>query len=150
MLTDFDKRLLNVIQSEIPLVERPFREVAKRLGTEEEIVIARLYELKKKSYIRRIGAFFDSASLGFVSTLIALQVEPDYLPQVAEAVNIYSGVTHNYEREGYYNLWFTLISPDMNEQTAVLAEISNLPGVKRVLDLPASSKYKVNVKFSLE
>lgn len=150
MLNDFDKQLLNIVQSDIPLVSRPFAVLAERLGTDEATVIERLRFLRENGFIRRIGPFFDSSRLGYVSTLVALAVEPDELPAVAAAVNAYPGVTHNYEREGVYNLWFALLSPDMAAQERVLAAVGGLPGIKGLLNLPATKKYKVNVRFTLE
>ncbi len=150
MLNDFDKQLLNIIQSDIPLVSRPFAALAERLGTDEATVIERLRFLRENGFIRRIGPFFDSARLGYVSTLVALAVEPDALPAVAAAVNAYPGVTHNYEREGAYNLWFALLSPNMAAQERVLTAVAGLPGIKELLNLPATKKFKVNVRFTLE
>lgn len=150
MLSEFDKRLLNIVQSDIPLVSRPFAAVAERLGADEDTVLARLRFLRENNFIRRIGPFFDSARLGYVSTLVALAVEPDRLPAVAAAVNAYPGVTHNYEREGTYNLWFALLTPDMASQEKALAAVAGLPGVSGLLNLPATKKYKVNVRFTLE
>lgn len=150
MLSEFDKRLLNIVQSDIPLVPRPFAALAERLGADEGTVIERLRFLKDNGFIRRIGPFFDSARLGYVSTLVALAVEADKLPAVAAAVNAFPGVTHNYEREGAYNLWFALLTPDMAAQEKVLAVVAALPGVTSMLNLPAVKKYKVNVRFTLE
>ncbi len=150
MLSDFDKRLLNTIQSDIPLVARPFAAVAERLGADEATVIGRLEHLRDNGFIRRIGPFFDSARLGYVSTLVALAVEPEAMAAVAAAVNAYPGVTHNYEREGGYNLWFALLTPDMASQEGILAAVARLPGVSGLMNLPATSKFKVNVRFTLE
>ncbi|HWQ60801.1 MAG TPA: Lrp/AsnC ligand binding domain-containing protein [Negativicutes bacterium] len=150
MLSEFDKRLLNIVQSDIPLVSRPFAAVADCLGTDEGTVIERLRFLRDNGFVRRIGPFFDSARLGYVSTLVALAVEPDRLPAVATAVNAFPGVTHNYEREGAFNLWFALLTPDMAAQEKVLADVALLPGVEDMLNLPATKKYKVNVRFTLE
>jgi siroheme decarboxylase len=149
MLSEFDKHLLNLIQGDIPLSRRPFALIAQRLGSDEDTVIERLAFLKDQGYIRRIGPFFDSARLGYVSTLIALKVRSDAVKAVAEAVNVYPGVTHNYEREGRYNLWFALLSPDRKSQERILAEVAGLPGVERLLNLPAMKKFKVNVQFTL-
>ena len=149
MLTAFDKELLNNIQTHLPLHPRPFAQLAALLHSDEETVISRLQWLKDRGYIRRLGPFFDSASLGYVSTLVALQVDENYMAEVAQAINSYSGVTHNYERQGELNLWFTLLSVSEQEQKQVLAEISCFNGVKKLLSLPAIKKYKVNVEFSL-
>jgi siroheme decarboxylase len=150
MLSEFDKRLLNIIQSDIPLTSRPFAVIASRIGADEATVIESLNRLKQEGYIRRIGPFFDSERLGYVSTLIALKVDESQLPAVAEAVNACPGVTHNYEREASYNLWFTLLSPDRAAEERTLSRLAGLPGVLRMLNLPATRKYKVNVQFTLE
>ncbi|MDR3565355.1 MAG: AsnC family transcriptional regulator [Negativicutes bacterium] len=150
MLSEFDKQLLNQIQGNIPFDKRPFAAVAERLGSDEDTVISRLRDLKERGFIRRIGPFFDSGRLGYVSTLVALEVAAEAVAKVAEAVNAYAGVTHNYEREGRYNLWFAVLSPDREEQEKILAEVAALPGVKQLLNLPASKKFKVNVQFTLE
>jgi len=149
LLTDFDKRLLNLIQTDLPLEKRPFATIAERLGTGETEVIERLKFLKEQGFIRRIGPFFDSGRLGYVSTLVALRVRPDRMTAVAKAVNRYSGVTHNYEREGDFNLWFALISPSISSQTKVLAEIEKFAGVEQLISLPATRKFKVSVQFKL-
>lgn len=150
MLTAFDKSLLNMIQTNLPLDSRPFKVLAERLGSDEATVIERLRALAANGYIRRIGPFFDSVKLGYTGTLIAVQVEPDQLEAVAGVINTYPGVTHNYEREGRFNLWFTLLSPDSAVQNKILEHIGSLPGVIELLDLPATKKYKVSVQFTLE
>ena len=148
-LSAFDKALLNLLQSNLPVCERPFAVLAKQLNSTEEDVLAHLKLLKNAGLLRRIGTFFDSDSLGYNGTLVALQVLPQYLESVAKTVNIYPGTTHNYEREGKYNLWFTLITPNINKEREILSNIRNLDGVVDMLNLKANKKYKVNVRFSL-
>jgi len=150
MLTALDKQILNLLQVNLPITSRPFAQLADELGVSEDTVLARLRALKAAGYIRRIGAFFDSAQIGYTSTLVALAVEPAKVAEVAETVNCYTGVTHNYEREGEYNLWFTLITPDLAAQQTILEHIAQLAGVKYLLNLPATRKYKVSVQFKLE
>jgi DNA-binding Lrp family transcriptional regulator len=149
MLTTFDKALLNTIQIDLPLTSRPFSIIAERLGVEESMVIERLRQLKAEGLIRRIGPFFNSNRLGYVSTLVAVQVQQDCMEQVAEAINVYPGVTHNYEREGSFNLWFALLAANTAEQNKVLAEVRNIAGVEKLLSLPATKKFKVSVQFAL-
>lgn len=149
MLTQFDKELLNIIQTRLPLEPRPYAKVAEWLNVEEHTVLERLGWLKDNGYIRRLGTFFDSACLGYVSTLVAVKVCSEQVAAVAQAINAYPGVTHNYEREGEYNLWFTLLTADQAEQDRILTEIRCLPGVEGLLSLPAIEKYKVSVEFNL-
>ena len=148
-LTAFDKSLLNLLQCNLPVCSHPFAKMAEQLETDEATVITRLRELKAAGYLRRIGTFFDSNGLGYQGTLVALSVEPSEIGAVAAAINRYPGATHNYEREGKYNLWFTLLTPSVEKEKNILAEVRSLRGVEDMLPLKAKKKYKVNVQFKL-
>lgn len=149
MLTYFDRKLLNLLQTGLPLSPRPYAELACQLGSDEQTVITRLTWLKSQGYIRHMGAFFDSDQVGYSGTLVALKVRSDCMERVALMINAYPGVTHNYEREGEYNLWFTLLTPDATSQQQVLATVREFEGVEKLLSMPATKKYKVNVSFRL-
>lgn len=148
-LTQFDKSLLNLLQGNLPVCSRPFAALAEQLGTDEQTVLLRLQVLKQEGYLRRIGTFFNSSKLGYKGTLVALRVEPDKMQSVARAINRYPGATHNYEREGRYNLWFTLLTPCLETEKKILDEVEALPGVEDLLNLKANKKYKINVQFKL-
>ena len=148
-LTAFDKSLLNLLQANLPVCSHPYAKLAEQLGTEEDVVISRLQDLKAAGYLRRIGTFFNSNQLGYKGTLVALRVEPDRMQTVAEAINQYPGATHNYEREGKYNLWFTLLTPYIEREQEILSEVDILPGVEYMLNLKSNKKYKTNVQFKL-
>ena len=148
-LTDFDKSLLNLLHGSLPVCSRPFAKLAEELDTDEQTVLTRVQELKKEGYLRRIGTFFDSNNLGYKGTLVALKVDPSKMQTVAEAINLYPGATHNYEREGRYNLWFTLLTPDLETEARILDEVQSLNGVEDMLNLKANKKYKINVQFKL-
>lgn len=150
MLTSFDKEMLNILQTNLPISERPFADLAQMLETDEETVIFRLRELKDAGYLRRVGPFFDSEKLGYKGTLIAVKVKDGCMRHVAEAINRYPGATHNYEREGVFNLWFTLLTPDLEQQQKILDEIRQLSGVEELMSLAARYKYKINVQFDLK
>ena len=150
LLTTFDKALLNELQKDFPVTEHPFAAVAERLASDEKTVLEHLQALRTNGYLRHVGAFFDSPALGYGGTLIALRVVPAQLAVVAAMVNRYNGVTHNYEREGEYNLWFTLLTPSPQEKRAVLEAVGSLPGVERMLDLVAEKTYKIRVQFNLK
>lgn len=148
-LTDFDKSLLNLLQGSLPVCSRPFAKLAEELGTDEQTVLTRVQEMKREGYLRRIGTFFDSNNLGYKGTLVALKVNPAKMQTVAEAINHYPGATHNYEREGRYNLWFTLLTPNLETEARILDEVQSLNGVEDMLNLKANKKYKINVQFKL-
>ena len=149
-LSTFDKALLNLLQADIPVCNRPFAKMAEKLGADESFVLERVRELKAAGYLRRIGTFFNSNNLGYRGTLVALQVLPSELPQVASAINSYNEVTHNYEREGRFNLWFTLLTLNTARETSILDKIKNLRGVEDMINLKSNRKFKINVQFKLQ
>ncbi|BEU87673.1 siroheme decarboxylase subunit alpha [Selenomonas sp. TAMA-11512] len=149
MLDHFDKKLLNVLQTGLPIAERPFAVLAEQLDSDEDTVLERIQALRDRGYIRRIGSFFDSEKLGYKGTLVALCVKSDKMQEVASFVNRYPGVTHNYEREGEYNLWFTLLTPNEESKKHVLDEVRCREGVIALMDLASKRKYKINVQFKL-
>lgn len=150
LLTEFEKELLNILQTKLPVSERPFADMAQVLQSEEKTVIETLRDLQRRGYVRKMGPFFDSAKLGYIGTLVAAKVKTEWMESVAQAINQYSGVTHNYEREGDFNLWFTLLTPDKESQVKILREIRSFPGVENLIELPANRKYKISVQFMLK
>ena len=83
-MDDHDKRLLNAIQADFPLSARPFHTLGTALGLAEAEVIARLGEHKRQRLIRQIGGIFDTRSLGYQSSLVAMRVRPDRLEAAAQ------------------------------------------------------------------
>lgn len=140
-----DARLLDIIQADFPLVPRPFDEIGRTLGIAPNDVLARLTRLKSEGIIRQISAIFDSAALGYRSTLVAFRVEPRSLDAVAESVAAHKGVSHCYSRDADYNLWFTLtLGPDADLQSEV-ERLAGRPGVKSYMLLPALRVFKIGV-----
>lgn len=148
-LDSLDRRLLDIIQTEFPLVPRPYAALGERLGISEQEAWARVRSLRQRRIIRRLGANFQSAKLGFVSTLCAAKVPDDRLDAFIADVNAQPGVTHNYLRDHAYNIWFTLISPSRDESRAVLDGITARTGVP-ILNLPATRLFKIRVDFRME
>ncbi len=148
-IDDIDKRILNRIQSDFPITQRPFAEIAKELGLTEDEVISRVRKLKENGIIRRIGGNFSPEKLGYVSTLCAGQVPPEKVGHFAEIVNAYPGVTHNYLRANTFNVWFTFIAPSRASIAAYLTEISEQAGDIEILNLPATDVYKIRAHFKL-
>jgi DNA-binding Lrp family transcriptional regulator len=142
-----DKAILRLVQSGLPIDERPFLKLGQKLGLDESEIISRLAALKEKGVIRRIGGNFDSASLGWAATLCAAKAPADKFDRFVAAVNAFPGVTHNYRRDHEYNVWFTFIAPDMERIEANLAQLSQDTGVTDICSMPSIQKYKIKVDF---
>jgi siroheme decarboxylase len=148
-MDSLDRQLLDIIQTDFPLVPRPYAALGQRLGIPEEEALERVRALKASKIIRRLGANFQSAKLGFVSTLCAAKVPEDKMDDFVGRVNACPGVTHNYLREHNYNIWFTLISPSRQEAQATLDGITQATGVS-ILNLPATKLFKIRVDFRMD
>ena len=140
-------RLLNEFQRDFPLVSRPYREIAARLGISEDDVIAALGELKTRGAISRIGAVVRPNSVG-ASTLAAMRVPPARLEALAEVVSARPEINHNYEREHDINLWFVVTADSRADVDAVLDEIATETGVTP-LDLPLITPFHIDLGFDL-
>lgn len=143
-----EKHLLNDFQHGFPLVPRPYEEIAKKLGTTENIIIEALAELKKQGFISRVGAVFRANSIG-ASTLAAISVPENKLEHVAAIVNEYSEVNHNYKREHQFNLWFVLTARDEHDLNAVLDNIEQRTGYP-VMYLPMIEDFHIDLGFDLD
>lgn len=143
-----DRALLDIIQSAFPLCPRPYAELGRQTGISEEEALERVKNLRRQHIIRRLGANFQSKKLGWVSTLCAAKVPADRLDTFIEAVNAEPGVTHNYEREHAYNIWFTFIGPSRAFIAERLADLEARTGV-HILNMPAQRMYKIRVDFKM-
>ena len=149
-LDDTDRALLNIIQSDFPLVPRPYQALGHALGLSEDEAQGRVQSLRDRGVIRRIGGNFSSNNVGYASTLCAARVPADRFEAFVKCVNQYPGVTHNYRRDHDLNVWFTFIAPSMEDIEGHLKEIARVTGVHEIHNLPAERIFKIKVDFRFE
>ena len=148
-MDESDKELLNEIQWTFPLVSRPFDAIAKKFDTTPENVKKRLNHLKEEGVLRQLSAIFDTRRLGYTSSLVAMEIESDKLERVAAQINRHPGVSHNYERDHQFNLWFTLAVPPGTDLKDELEKFNVLKGIKKVRMLPTLQLFKIGVKLDM-
>lgn len=148
MMDQTDRDILNIIQSRFPIAARPYLAVAEELGLSEAEVLSRVQALKDKGIIRRIGGNASSKAVGYASTLCAANVPEAKIERFAASVNARPGVTHNYRREGEFNLWFTLIAPSKAELEAEIEALRAETGIE-IISLPAVKTFKIQVDFEV-
>lgn len=152
-LDDADKALLRVIQGSFPLSPDPWQEIGEEIGLPREEVLAKIRALEEKKVIKRIGPVIESRSLGLgASTLVLARVPPQRLEEVAEIVNACEGVTHNYQRDGDFNLWFTLQGEDRRELESTIQGIMARAGIGHTdfFELPTVRRFKIGVRYDIE
>jgi DNA-binding Lrp family transcriptional regulator len=145
-----NENILNIIQEGIPIESRPFRVIGEELNISEEEVLTRINVLKDLGYIRRFGGIFNSKKLGYTGTLCGIKVPSKRIDEVANIINSYSEVTHNYLRDNDdYNMWFTIIAVSNNDITRIIDEIKNKTGTNDILNVPSKKLYKVKTFFQV-
>ncbi len=148
-LSELDEKILSIIQTAFPITPKPFDVLAKQLGSDADEILSRVSQLREGGMIRRLGAVFDSRSLGYASTLVASRIPTDRVEEVANIVSVLPNVTHNYQRQNAYNLWFTLTAGAEKEIQNILEKLRRETGIEDFHSLPALAVYKIRVDFQL-
>ncbi|MGQ0772194.1 MAG: siroheme decarboxylase subunit alpha [Nitrososphaerota archaeon] len=144
-----DKEILNEIQWSFPLVSEPYNELANRFHVTNDEMKKRISNLKSLGVLRQLSAIFDTRKLGYKSSLVAMAIDSDKLDYVANQVNRHPGVSHNYERNHEYNLWFTLATPPGSDLKTEVDKFGKLAGIKKIRLLPTIKLFKIGVKLDM-
>ena len=152
-LSEIDRKILHRLQTNLPLTHRPFLDLAKELGLDEDLIIERIKLMIENKYVRRIAPIINTQAIGNSATLAAMQVSEDKIEEVSQIINGYSGVSHNYLRKGRnkdipLNIWFTMSAPSKEQLDENIKEIEERTGLK-VRMLPTTKKFKIGVKFKI-
>ena len=147
----FDRQILDALQKEFPLSERPYQVIAQKLGSSEAEVWHRVVAMVKSGVIRRLGASLDSRKLGYASTLAAVSVPEAKVLSAAEVINAYPEVTHCYQRKDAFNIWFTVIAYSEQRILEVLEEIRQALELRpeQILNVPVQRLFKLDARFTV-
>lgn len=141
-----DKAIINVLQDDFPICDAPYQEVAERLGIGVDELLQRLESLLQTGVLSRFGPMFHAEKMGGGLTLAAMQVPEQRFDEVAEMVNAFPEVAHNYARQHRFNMWFVLATESPEQIQRILQEISEKTGLK-VYDMPKKKEYFVGLRF---
>ncbi|NGQ94343.1 Lrp/AsnC family transcriptional regulator [Brevibacillus sp. SYP-B805] len=148
---ELDKEILDIVQKEIPLVAEPYKAMAEKIGTTEEVLLERLRSMKGQE-IRQVSAIFDTKALGYQSSLVAARIAPEKLDEMAKVFNEHPGITHNYKRNHDFNLWFTIAVPPnsrfgLEKTVEILGELGQVDSIRL---LPTLKLFKIGVQLDVK
>jgi DNA-binding Lrp family transcriptional regulator len=144
-----DLAILRAVQQEFPLVPRPYETLAGALGVSAREVFGRVSALRRLGVIRRIGPLFQSRKLGFRSSLVAARVSPDAVEPLSQLLDRRDEVTHNYLRDGRFNVWFTVLTAEGDDPERLLDEVRALAGVAEVRSFATRKVFKLDASFDV-
>lgn len=105
-LTDFDRTLIAATQGGLPLVPRPYDELAEALGVSAGLLSDRLQQMLFHGLIRRIGAVPNHYRLGFSANGMSVwDVDDAEVDRLGEQVGALPGVSHCYRRPRVRGVW---------------------------------------------
>ena len=150
-MDELDCRILEALQNDFPLNERPYEILADKLQISPVRLWNRLERLMDDGVIRRIGASLNSHKLGFCSTLAAVSVKPKLIDRASEIISRFPEVTHSYLRNDTFNIWFTIIAVDNERIEYILHQIRTSLSLEesQVLNLPVKKLSKLNACFNV-
>lgn len=147
-MDEIDRAIINTLQGELPVCERPYLAAAQRIGIGEDELLARLARLRERGVLTRIGPLFQIERMGGAFTLAALCAPEEEYEEVTRRVNALPEVAHNYRREHALNMWFVIATETPGEIPQVIARIEAATGC-RVFNFPKSREYFVEMKLKV-
>jgi len=142
-----DRKLINALHGGVPIEERPYLVIGDQLGISEDEVIERLQSLLDDRTLTRFGPLYDAVKLGGAFTLAAMSVAVERFDAVAEIVNSFPEVAHNYAREHALNMWFVVGAEKPERIAEVLSEIKERTGIE-VLNMPKEEEYFLELRLT--
>lgn len=147
-MDEIDRRIINTLQGELAVCERPFLEAAGRIGITEDELLARIQHLLDTKVLTRVGPLFQIERMGGAFTLAALSAPKERFDDIAAKVNALPQIAHNYERTHELNMWFVIATETPGEIATVIARIEADTGCK-VFNFPKSREYFVEMKLKV-
>jgi DNA-binding Lrp family transcriptional regulator len=136
MLSDLEKKVVASIQGDIPIVSRPYRVLAERIGVSEELFVETLQQLTDRGVIRRFGATLRHQKTGYqANAMTAWQVGEERIEEVGKIMASFRAVSHCYRRdpaEGWpFNLYTMIHGKSEEDCRNTAKEMSIQAGVEK-------------------
>jgi DNA-binding Lrp family transcriptional regulator len=147
-MDELDRRIINQLQGGFPVSERPYRDAARKLGSSESELITRIRCMLDDGLLTRFGPLFHAERMGGALSLCALKVPDADFDEVAEMVNSFPEVAHNYQREHEMNMWFVLATETPQQLDETIQQIENCTGLV-VYNFPKQAEYYVGLNLQV-
>lgn len=155
-LDELDKKVVRALQGDFPLVAEPYKVLAEQVGISEELFLERVKALSEEKKIRKMGAVLRHREVGFSSNvLVAWEVDPARLDEVAKKMAESPSVSHCYDRntapDWPYNLYTMVHGHSREECEAIVAGLAKETGVENRAMLYTKHEWKkISMKYFQE
>ena len=152
MVDDPDKKIIGLLQDDMPMDPRPFAIMAGQVGITEEQFLSMVKSMVDSGIIRRFGATLHHQKAGFSANAMVAWIVPD--SKVEEAGRIMAGfreVSHCYQRvtqgDWKYNVYTMIHGNSRDECREIARRISKNSGINEYAVLFSEKEFK---KTSME
>jgi len=145
-MDDIDKLIINHLQGGFPVCDSPYQVVADQLDLTESDLINRIKVLLDTGLLSRFGPLFHAEQMGGALTLAAVKAPEQQFDKIAEIINSFPEVAHNYARNHELNMWFVIATDIPERLTDVIQEIEQQTQLA-VYNMPKINEYFVGLKL---
>jgi len=145
-MDDIDKKIINCLQGDFPIEDRPYQIIASQLEISEDELLTRLENLLANKTLTRFGPMYDIQKLGGSFSLCAIRVPEERFTEVRDIVNSFSEVAHNYKRDHKFNMWYVLATESLVQIEQTNQAIEKQSGLK-VYNMPKIQEFFVGLYF---
>ncbi len=136
MLTELEKKIIAAIQGDMPIVARPYAQIAQSLGIAEDQLLTVLKDLVARGVIRRFGATLRHQKSGYsANAMTAWVVEEDRMDDVGRIMASFKEVSHCYRRDPTgdwkFNLYTMIHGRDEAHCRATAAKMAGKANVRQ-------------------
>ncbi|MEN8213813.1 MAG: Lrp/AsnC family transcriptional regulator [Pseudomonadota bacterium] len=140
------QRLIAGIQSGLPLVERPYAEIASSLGIDETEVIRRIEIMLTTGVIRRMGVVVRHRELGYrANAMLVWDIPDERVDELGELLSRVDSITLCYQRPRHLPHWpynlFTMIHG--KDRRSVEKRIDDIVQEFALHDLPRETLFSL-------
>ena len=134
MFNNLERKIIALVQGDMPVDKYPYRVIAEKVGTDEETVLSVLRDLNDRGIIRRFGATLRHQKTGFTANaMVAWRVDEDRAEEVGKRMASFDQVSHCYRRnpakDWPYNLYTMVHAADETACRKIVATISEKTAV---------------------
>ena len=125
--SSFEKNLIEAMSQGLPLVSRPYAQIAEQIGSTEADVIEGIKQITVRGDIKRFGVVVRHRQLGYrANGMVVWDIPDTRVAELGHCIGQYSFVTLCYQRprrlpEWRYNLFSMIHGQD---RAAVIAQVN--------------------------
>ncbi|HUV56888.1 MAG TPA: AsnC family transcriptional regulator [Dehalococcoidales bacterium] len=154
-LSSLDRNVINELQQDLPLVEKPFEAMAATVGLDTDQFLGECQSLQERGVMRRLGASINHIKAGFVANVLCgWMVQPDLIESAGKKIATFREVSHCFERQTSplwkYNLYTVIHGRSREACQNIIQQICEETGLSEHVSLFSCREFKRNrIRYSV-